>query len=48
LAEVLRDPSRFPEIPAGLLLFMAGSQGIYLARKANKLIVRRNSPDRNR
>ncbi len=43
LTEVLRDPSRFPEIPTGLLLLMAGSGTIYLARKANHLIIRRNS-----
>jgi hypothetical protein len=43
LAEVLRDPSQFPDIPTGLLLLMAGSETIYLARKANNLIIRRNS-----
>ncbi|MFV2045552.1 MAG: hypothetical protein ACC700_20250 [Anaerolineales bacterium] len=43
LAEVIRDPSRFPEIPTGLLLLMAGSEAIYLARKANNLIIHRNS-----
>ena len=42
LAEVLRDPSHFPEIPTGLLLLMAGSETIYLARKANNLILRRS------
>ena len=42
LAEALRDPSRFPEIPTGLLLLMAGSGTIYLARKANNLILRRS------
>jgi len=41
LAEVLRDPSRLPEIPTGLLLLMAGSEAIYLARKANNLMPRR-------
>ncbi len=40
LAEVLRDPSRFPEIPTGLLLLIAGSEFIYLARKANNLMPR--------
>ena len=43
LTEVLSDPSRYPEIPTGLLLLMAGSGTIYLARKANNLILRRNS-----
>jgi len=38
LAEALRDPSRFPEIPTGLLLLMAGSEFLYLTRKANKLM----------
>ena len=42
LAEALRDPSRFPEIPTGLLLLMAGSGTIYLARKANNLMLRRS------
>ena len=46
LAEVLRDPSQFPEIPTGLLLLMAGSEAIYLARKANNLIIR-SSRSRN-
>ncbi|MFQ5923890.1 MAG: hypothetical protein ACE5M4_13695, partial [Anaerolineales bacterium] len=41
LAEFLRDPSQFPEIPTGLLLLMAGSGTIYLARKANNLMPRR-------
>ena len=41
LAEVVRDPSQFPEIPSGLLLLMAGSETIYLARKANNLVLRR-------
>lgn len=49
LAEVLRDPSHFPEVPTGLLLLMAGSEAFYLARKANKLLpglgIRRNSPN---
>ena len=40
LAEVLRDPSQFPEIPTGLLLLMASSEAIYLARKANYLFIR--------
>ena len=43
LSEVLRDPSRFPEIPTGLLLLMAGSETIYLARKANNLGILRNA-----
>ena len=44
LAEVVRDPSQFPEIPTGLLLLMAGSETIYLARKVNNLLpIRRNS-----
>jgi len=44
LAEVVRDPSQFPEIPTGLLLLMAGSETIYLARKFNNLLpIRRNS-----
>ncbi|MCH8876459.1 MAG: hypothetical protein IIA89_06505 [Chloroflexi bacterium] len=38
LAEALRDPSRFPEIPTGLLLILAGSEILYLTRKANKLM----------
>jgi len=42
LAEVLRDPSQFPEIPTGLLLLMAGSETIYLARKVNNLLLRRS------
>lgn len=40
LAEVSRNPSQFPEIPTGLLLLMAGSETIYLARKANNLMLR--------
>lgn len=40
LAEVVRDPSRFPEIPFQLLLLMAGSETIYLARKFNNLLLR--------
>ena len=40
LAEVVRDPSQFPEIPTGLLLLMAGSEAIYLARKFNNLVLR--------
>ena len=40
LAEVVRDPSQFPEIPSGLLLLMAGSETIYLARKFNNLLLR--------
>ena len=40
LAEVVRDPSQFPEIPFGLLLLMAGSETIYLARKFNNLLLR--------
>ena len=44
LAEVVRDPSQFPETPTGLLLLMAGSEAIYLARKANNLLpIRHNS-----
>lgn len=44
LAEIVRDPSQFPEIPFGLLLLMAGSETIYLARKFNNLLpIRRNS-----
>ena len=44
LAEVLRDPSRFPEIPFELLLLMAGSETIYLGRKFNNLLpIRRRS-----
>ncbi len=44
LVEVVRDPSQFPEIPFGLLLLMAGSETIYLARKFNNLLpIRRNS-----
>ena len=42
LAEVVRDPSQFPEIPSGLLLLMAGSETIYLTRKFNNLLPRRN------
>ena len=42
LAEVMRDPSKFPEIPVGLLLLMAGSEAIYLARKASNLMFCRN------
>jgi len=42
LTAVLRDPSQFPEIPSGLLLLMAGSGTIYLARKANNLMLRRS------
>jgi len=42
LAEVVRDPSQFPEIPSGLLLLMAGSETIYLARKINNLLLRRD------
>ena len=42
LAEVSRDPSQFPEIPTGMLLLMVGSETIYLARKANNLMFRRN------
>ena len=40
LAEVIRDPSQFPEFPFGLLLLMAGSETIYLARKVNNLLLR--------
>ena len=40
LAEVVRVPSQFPEIPSGLLLLMAGSETIYLARKFNNLLLR--------
>ncbi len=40
ISEVLRDPTRFPEFPTGLLLLLAASEGLYLARKANKLILR--------
>ncbi len=40
LAEVERDPSQFPEIPTGLLLLMAGSETVYLARKVNNLMLR--------
>lgn len=42
LAEIIRDPGQFPEIPTGLLLLMAGSETIYLARKANNLLLRRS------
>ena len=42
LAEAVRDPSQFPEIPTGLLLLMAGSEAIYLARKANNLVLPRS------
>ena len=42
LAEAIRDPSQFPEIPTGLLLLMAGSETIYLTRKANNLMLRRS------
>jgi hypothetical protein len=42
LAEVVREPSRFPEIPTLLLLLMAGSEIIYLASKANNLVLRRS------
>ncbi len=41
LAEVVRDPTQFPDIPTGLLLLMAASETIYLARKANNLLLRR-------
>lgn len=46
LAEALRDPSRFPQIPTGLLLLMAGSQVFYLSRKSVNLLNRRNFPSR--
>ena len=38
LAKVVRDPGEFTEIPAGLLLLLAGSQILYLTRKANNLM----------
>ncbi|MCH7611546.1 MAG: hypothetical protein IIB10_12790 [Chloroflexi bacterium] len=38
LAKVVRDPGEFTEIPTGLLLLMAGSEFLYLTRKANKLM----------
>ena len=38
LAKVVRDPGDFSEIPTGLLLLLAGSQILYLTRKANKLM----------
>ena len=38
LAKVVRDPGEFTEIPTGLLLLMAGSQILYLPRKANNLM----------
>ena len=40
LAEAVRDPSQFPEMPTGLLLLIAGSETIYLARKASNLLLR--------
>ena len=38
LAKVVRDPGEFTEIPTGLLVLVAGSQIVYLARKANNLM----------
>ena len=38
LTGTARDPSRFPEIPIGLLLLLAGSGTFYLVRKANNLM----------
>ena len=38
LAAVVRDPGEFTEIPTGLLVLVAGSQIVYLARKANNLM----------
>ena len=38
LAKVVRDPGGFAEIPTGLLLLLAGSEILYLTRKANKLM----------
>ena len=41
LAKVVRDPGEFTEIPTGLLVLVAGSQIVYLARKANNLMALR-------
>ena len=38
LAAVVRDSGEFTEIPTGLLVLVAGSQIVYLARKANNLM----------
>ena len=38
LAKVVRDPGEFTEIPTGLLVLVAGSQIVYLARMANNLM----------
>ena len=38
LAKVVRDPGEFTEIPTGLLLLLAGSEILYLTRKANNLM----------
>ena len=42
LAAAARDPSGFPEIPIGLLLLLAGSEILYLVRKANNLMLLRS------
>jgi len=38
LAKVVLDPGGFAEIPTGLLLILAGSEILYLTRKANNLM----------
>ena len=38
LAKAVWDPGDFTEIPTGLLLILAGSEFLYLTRKANKLM----------
>jgi hypothetical protein len=37
LAQVIHDPTRFPEIPTSWLVALGGSHGIYLGGKAQSL-----------
>ena len=37
--KVARDPAKFPDVPAGLLLIMGGSSSIYLGGKIRSLLL---------
>jgi hypothetical protein len=41
LAQMIRDPKQFPEIPGTLVALVAGSQAIYLGGKARAMLAGR-------
>src|SRR5215510_12380735 len=41
LLQVIHNPTRFPELPTSLLVALGGSQAVYLAGKAQSLLLGR-------